>query len=130
MASKFYSVRFEIPSHHAKWPDVIAFLSYLKKAGIDSEVNTVTVSTPPAPRDYFISDEVVVALEALGPSKTSVLASHLGWDTKRVGSHLNHLRRRGIVLHAGRCFWALAPREDAPRVVADQEDLRPAEVES
>lgn len=108
MASKFYSVRFDIPSHHEKWPEVVAFLAYLKKVGIDSEVNTVTVSTPPAPGSHFISDAVVDALKLLGPSRTRMLAKHLGWESRRVGAHLNNLKRRGVVTHAGQCLWALA----------------------
>ena len=116
MASKFYSVRFEVPAHHEAWPKVLAFLGWLKRQGLDSEVSTVSVTTPPAPRSYFIADEVVEALGVLGPSKTGAIATHLGWEAKRVMSHLSHLRRRGVVVHAGRCFWALAEKEEAPRV--------------
>jgi hypothetical protein len=112
MSTKYYLIRVEVPVHHEVWPKVLAFLGWLKRQGIDSEVSMVTVSTPPAPWSCFIADEVVTALGVLGSSKIGEIALHLGWEKKRVMSHLGHLLRRGVVVHAGKCYWALAGASD------------------
>lgn len=95
---------------------MLAFLGWLKGQGIDSEVNTVTVSTPPRPKNYVAEEwgrisaiRVMTALADLGPSKASVVAAHLGWDAQRASNQLSRLGKRDLVLRRSRLVWELSP---------------------
>lgn len=111
---------------------MLAFLGWLKGQGIDSEVNTVTVSTPPRPKSYFVDtewgrmsptrDQVVKALRELGPSRTKVIAAHLGWDFQRTSSQLSKLGKLGLAVRKGRCVWELVPAGTVvvPRIGSSQ----------
>lgn len=125
MSTKFYSIRVEVPVHHEGWPQVLALLGWLKGQGVDSEVNEVTVSTPPQPKSYYFTEsewgrvsiprgQVLRALRELGPSKTADLAAHLGWEFQRTAKHLSALGKGGLVIRATHWLWALAPPATSP----------------
>jgi hypothetical protein len=130
MPKKFYSIRLEVPVSHPECSRVFAILAWLRKRGLESEVNEVEDSTPPEPKTYFIGseygkisplrDKLMKALKELGPSKTRDLSVHLGWSYRNTSAHLGRLGKIGLAIRGPQCVWELVPLgETIPRVGED-----------